>query len=117
MVAVTLAIIYLLPRLTKAVPSSLVAIIVVTAAAIAAKADVLTVGDLGEITRALPLFHLLAVPLTVETLVIVGLLESLLTASIVDEMTDTRAIRTGRSEGRGLRTASPGSSAGWPAAR
>lgn len=112
MVAATIAIIYLLPRLTKAVPSSLVAIVVITAAAIVSKADVLAVGDLGTITRALPVFHLPAVPLTVETLlvilpysltlVIVGLLESLLTASIVDEMTDTESNKDLEVKGQGI---------------
>jgi len=112
MVAATIAIIYLLPRLTKAVPSSLVAIVVITAAAIVSKADVLAVGDLGTITRALPAFHLPAVPLTLETLlvilpysltlVIVGLLESLLTASIVDEMTDTESNKDREVRGQGI---------------
>ncbi len=112
MVAATLAIIYLLPRMTKAVPSSLVAIVVLTAAAIASGVEVLTVGDLGPITRALPAFHLPAVPLTAETLliilpysltlVIVGLLESLLTASIVDEMTDTESDKDREVRGQGL---------------
>ncbi|WP_301663490.1 SulP family inorganic anion transporter [Methanoculleus frigidifontis] len=112
MVGATLAIIYLLPRLTKAVPSSLVAIVVLTAAAIASGVEVLTVGDLGSITRALPIFHLPAVPLTLDTLliilpysltlVIVGLLESLLTASIVDEMTDTESDKDREVRGQGL---------------
>ncbi len=112
MVAATIAIIYLLPRLTKAVPSSLVAILVMTAAAIAFGVDVLAVGDIGTITRALPIFHLPAVPLTAETLliilpysltlVIVGLLESLLTASIVDEMTDTASDKDREVRGQGL---------------
>ncbi|RXE55726.1 sulfate transporter [Methanoculleus taiwanensis] len=112
MVAATLAIIYLLPRVTKAVPSSLVAILVMTAAAIAFGIEVLTVGDLGAITRALPLFHLPAVPLTAETLliilpysltlVVVGLLESLLTASIVDEMTDTGSNKDREVRGQGI---------------
>jgi len=112
MVAATLVIIYLLPRLTKAVPSSLVAILVITVAAIAFRVDVLAVGDLGTITRALPIFHLPAVPLTFETLliilpysltlVIVGLLESLLTASIVDEMTDTQSDKDREVRGQGI---------------
>jgi len=111
MVAGTLAIIYLLPRFTKAIPSSLVAIIVMTAIAIGTGIHLLTVGDLGAITRALPLFHLPAVPLTAETLliilpysvtlVVVGLLESLLTATIVDEMTDTKSDRDREVRGQG----------------
>lgn len=96
LVALTIAIVHLLPRVTKAVPSSLVAIVVVTALAIGMRLDLQTVGDLGTIIRSLP-----AVPFTPETLLIilpyaamltvVGLLESLLTASIVDEMTSTRS--------------------------
>jgi len=107
LVALTIAIVHLLPRLTKAVPSSLVAIVVVTALAIGTRLDIQTVGDLGTITRSLP-----AVPLTLETLVIilpyaailtvVGLLESLLTASIVDEMTGTRSDRDREVRGQGL---------------
>lgn len=112
MVAATIAIIYLLPRVTKAVPSSLVAIIVIMAAAIASGVEFLSVGDLGSITRALPAFHLPAVPLTLDTLliilpysltlVIVGLLESLLTASIVDEMTETESDKDREVRGQGI---------------
>lgn len=112
MVAGTLAIIYGLPRLTKAVPSPLVAIIVMTAIAIFTGADLSTVGDMGKITRALPVFHLPAVPLTLETLniifpyaftlSIVGLLESLLTATIVDEMTSTRSDKNREVRGQGI---------------
>ncbi|PKL59339.1 MAG: sodium-independent anion transporter, partial [Methanomicrobiales archaeon HGW-Methanomicrobiales-4] len=112
MVAGTLAIVYILPRFTKAVPSTLVAIIIMTALAIGMNLDVLSVGDLGTITSTLPLFHLPAVPLTIETLliilpysatlVVVGLLESLLTASIVDEMTGTRGNKNREVKGQGL---------------
>ncbi|MFH0967050.1 MAG: SulP family inorganic anion transporter [Methanobacteriota archaeon] len=112
MVAGTLAIVYLLPRFTKAVPSSLVAIIVMTILAIGMNLDVLSVGDLGTITSTLPQFHLPAVPFTLETLLIifpysatlavVGLLESLLTASIVDEMTGTRGDKNREVKGQGL---------------
>ncbi|WP_436406366.1 SulP family inorganic anion transporter [Brevibacillus brevis] len=96
MLAGTLAIIYLLPRLTKAVPSALVAIIVMTVISIWAGLDVRTVGDMGEITRQLPMLHIPSVPLNLETLMIilpysfplslVGILESLMTAAILDEM-------------------------------
>ncbi len=111
MVAGTLAIVYLLPRFTKAIPSSLAAIVVMTAIAIGTGIQLLTVGDIGTITRALPVFHLPVVPISVETLliilpysvtlVIVGLLESLLTASIVDEMTDTKGDRDREVRGQG----------------
>lgn len=111
MVAGTLAIIYILPRFTKAIPSSLAAIVVMTAIVIGTGVQLLTVGDIGTITRALPVFHLPVVPISVETLliilpysvtlVIVGLLESLLTASIVDEMTDTKGDRDREVRGQG----------------
>ncbi|TKI59306.1 SulP family inorganic anion transporter [Brevibacillus antibioticus] len=112
MLAGTLAIIYLLPRLTKAVPSALVAIIVMTVISIWAGLDVRTVGDMGEITRQLPMFHLPSVPLNWETLMIilpysfplalVGILESLMTAAILDEMTDTRSNKNTEVKGQGI---------------
>ncbi len=112
LVAITIAIIFLLPRLTKAIPPALVAIIVATVLAVVFKLDVLTVGGMGEITRALPNFHLPEIPFTLDTLliilpysitlVIVGLLESLLTASIVDEMTDTPSDKDREVRGQGL---------------
>lgn len=112
MVAGSLAIIYLLPRLTKAVPSPLVAILVMTALAIFLNLDVRRVGDLGELPDALPLFALPQVPLSWETfwiilpysagLAAVGLLESLLTAQIVDDMTDTPSDKNRECTGQGL---------------
>lgn len=112
MVAVTLAIIYLLPRLTKVVPSALVAIIVMTAVAVWAGWNVKTVGDMGQITSSLPVFHFPAVPLNLETLMIVlptsftlaivGILESLLTATIVDEATDTGSDKNKEIRGQGI---------------
>ncbi len=112
MVAGTLAIIYLLPRLTKAVPSPLVAIIVITVLSVFTGAKVSTVGDMGTITRTLPMFHLPQVPVTLETLKIifpytltlsaVGLLESLLTATIVDEMTETKGDMNQEVRGQGI---------------
>ncbi|CCW19649.1 Sulfate permease [Sphingobium indicum BiD32] len=99
MVAAGLAIIYLFPRVTRAVPSPLVAILLLTAISIALSLPVNTVGDMGKLPEGLPSFALPQVPLTLETLRIilpysvtmaaVGLLESLLTAQIVDDMTDT----------------------------
>ncbi|WP_235617685.1 SulP family inorganic anion transporter [Brevibacillus brevis] len=112
MLAGTLAIIYLLPRLTKAVPSALVAIIVMTVISIWAGLDLRTVGDMGEITRQLPIFHFPSVPLNWETLMIilpysfplalVGILESLMTAAILDEMTDTRSNKNTEVKGQGI---------------
>lgn len=112
LVALTLAIIYILPRFTKAVPSTLVAIIVVTALAMFMNFGVRTVGDMGALTQALPIFALPNIPLNFETLMIilpyslalaiVGLLESLLTASIVDDMTDTDSNKNKESRGQGI---------------
>jgi SulP family sulfate permease len=112
MVAGALAIIYLLPRFTKAVPSPLVAIIVMTVLAIVFKLDVRRVGDLGDIPDSLPVFLWPQVEWTLETLRIVlpyslglaavGLLESWMTAQIVDEMTDTPSNKNRESLGQGL---------------
>jgi SulP family sulfate permease len=112
MAAATIAIILVLPRFTRAVPAPLVAIVVMTAVAIGTGLHVLSVGDLGTITRSLPAFHLPMVPFSLETLliilpysvtlVIVGLLESLLTASIIDEMTDTRSDKNREVKGQGI---------------
>lgn len=110
--ALSLAIIYILPRFTKAVPSPLVALAVMTLAAIALKLDVPTVGDMGELPATLPFFALPQVPLTVETLqiilpysltlAIVGLLASFLTAALVDELTDTPSDKNREAKGQGL---------------
>ncbi|MFC0273477.1 SulP family inorganic anion transporter [Metabacillus herbersteinensis] len=112
MVAGALAIIYILPRFTKVVPSPLVAIVVITIIAVMTGSGVRTVGDMGELTQALPIFLLPDIPLNFETLqiifpyalsiAIVGLVESLLTASIVDDMTDTESDKNKESRGQGI---------------
>lgn len=112
LVAGALAIIYILPRFTKAVPSPLVAIIVVTAIAIFTGSDVRTVGDMGELTSKLPVFLIPDIPFNFETLqiilpyslliAIVGLVESLLTATIVDELTDTESDKNKEAVGQGI---------------
>lgn len=112
MVAVGLGIIYLLPRVTKAVPSPLVAIVVLTAVAIGSNLEVPTVGDMGELPSTLPFFLLPDVPVNLETLniifpyamtmAIVGLLESLLTASLLDELTDTPSDKNQEAKGQGI---------------
>jgi SulP family sulfate permease len=112
LVAAGLAVIYLLPRLTKAVPAPLVAIVVLTALTMATGAHVRDVGDMGELPSKLPFFHVPAVPFTTATLRIiapyaaamamVGLLESLLTAAVVDEMTDTPSDKHSEAHGQGL---------------
>ncbi len=111
-VAAGLAIIYLLPLLTRAVPSPLVAIVVLTAISIWFGLDVRTVGDMGQLPADLPLFLLPDVPLTLETLwiilptsatlAVVGLLESLMTAQIVDDLTDTGSNKIRESYGQGV---------------
>lgn len=112
MVAAGLAIIYLFPRITTFVPSPLVAIIVLTIASMFWHFDVRHVGDLGELPSAPPLFLWPQVPLNLETLLIVlpyslgiaavGLLESLMTAQIVDEMTDTSSDKNREATGQGV---------------
>lgn len=100
LIAVTMAIIYLLPKVTKAIPSTLAAIMIVTMSVIFLGLDTKTVGDLGSIAGGLPSFHLPDVPFNLQTLTIifpyalilaaVGLIETLLTLNLIDEMTDTR---------------------------
>ncbi len=112
MVGVGLAVIYGLPRLTTAVPSPLVAILLLTAASIASGATVRAVGDMGTLPDGLPSLALPDVPLTWDTLRIVlpfslamaavGLLESLLTAQIVDDMTHTDSDKRRECGGQGV---------------
>ncbi|MED3580855.1 SulP family inorganic anion transporter, partial [Bacillus thuringiensis] len=111
-VAITLAIVYIVPRFIKSIPAPLIAIVLLTAIAIYMHLDLRTVGDLGAITRTLPSFFIPDVPFTFETLqiilpysialAIVGLLESLLTASIVDDMTGTDSNKNRESRGQGI---------------
>ncbi|WP_028611270.1 SulP family inorganic anion transporter [Paenibacillus harenae] len=112
LVASTLAIIYILPRFTKAVPSALVAIIIMTLITVLAGMNVSTVGDMGKITQQLPMFHIPQIEWTMETLMIilptsltlaiVGLLESLMTATIVDEATETKSDKNREVRGQGI---------------
>lgn len=111
-VAITLIIVYVVPRFFKAIPAPLIAIIVLTSASIWGQFDLGTVGDLGKITQTLPSFFIPDVPLNFETLqiifpysialAIVGLLESLLTSSIVDDMTGTDSNKNRESRGQGI---------------
>lgn len=110
--AASLGIIYLLPRLTRAVPSPLVAIVAMTGLSMWLGLDVGTVGDMGKLPDSLPVFLLPDIPLNWETLRIlvpvsvtlaaVGLLETMMTASIVDEYTDTTSHRHRECMGQGL---------------
>jgi len=112
MVAAGLAIIYLFPYLTRSVPSPLVAIVVLTVVAMTLGLDVRTVGDMGQLPDSLPIFLLPQVPLNLETLAIifpvsatlavVGLLESMMTASIVDDLTDSPSNKNREAVGQGL---------------
>lgn len=112
MTAGALAIIYGLPLLIKSVPSTLVAIVVITAIAMLLGVNVPVIGDMGIITRSLPSFSLPNLPITFETLriivpysftlALVGLTESLLTATIVDDMTDTGSNKNRESQGQGI---------------
>jgi len=100
LIAITMAIIHFLPKFTKLVPSALAAIVVVTLAVIFLGLDTRTVGDVASIAGGLPEFSIPAVPFTLETLWIilpysfilagVGLIESLLTLTLIDELTQTR---------------------------
>ncbi|MEC0300378.1 SulP family inorganic anion transporter [Peribacillus frigoritolerans] len=111
-VAITLVIVYVLPRFIKSIPAPLIAIIALTVVAIYANLDLRTVGDLGAITRSLPEFFIPNVPFTFETvaivfpyslaLAIVGLLETLLTSSIVDDMTNTDSNKNREARGQGI---------------
>jgi SulP family sulfate permease len=112
MVAVGLVIIYGLPRITRTIPSPLVCIVVLTAAAIFLGFDMRTVGDMGALPDSLPIFLWPDVPLNLETLqiifpyavtlAVVGLLESMMTATIVDDLTDTTSDRTRECVGQGV---------------
>uniref|UniRef100_UPI000C08D92A SulP family inorganic anion transporter n=1 Tax=Tepidibacter mesophilus TaxID=655607 RepID=UPI000C08D92A len=111
-VAITLLIVYILPKFIKSIPAPLIAIISLTAVSIFVNLDLRTVGDLGSITRSLPVFFVPDIPFSLETLkiifpysmalAIVGLLESLLTSSIVDDMTDTESDKNKESKGQGI---------------
>lgn len=100
LVLLTMLIIWGLPKLSKAIPAALVAILVVFGLVVVFGLDTRTIGDIASIEGGFPPFHLPAVPFNIETLAIifpyaavvagVGLIESLLTLNIVDEITETR---------------------------
>lgn len=112
LVAVGIAIIVLLPRWTRAVPAPLVAIVLLTAAVVVAGIKVPTVGDEGALPESLPSLFFPDVPLNLETLriiapyalamALVGILESLLTAKLVDDVTDTHSNKTREAWGQGV---------------
>jgi SulP family sulfate permease len=110
--AAGLAIIYLFPLATRAVPAPLVAIVVLTIACVWLGLDIRTVGDMGDLPDSLPVFLFPDIPWTLETLgillpvsatlAVVGLLESLMTAQLVEDMTDTPTDRRRESAGQGI---------------
>lgn len=115
LVGLGLAIIYLfplLPKIGKLIPSPLVCIIVISLIAVGFGIDIRTVGDMGELPDTLPVFLLPDIPLNLETLQIilpysialaaVGLLESMMTATIIDEMTDTPSDKFQECKGQGI---------------
>ncbi|WP_435527431.1 SulP family inorganic anion transporter [Microbacterium aurantiacum] len=111
MVVAGLLIMYLMPRWTKVVPAPLVAIVLLTAAAVVFVMKIPTVGDQGDLPESLPFLFIPNVPLTLETLqiiapyalavAVVGLLESLMTAKLVDDITDTHSRKTREAFGQG----------------
>ena len=118
MVAAGLAIIYLFPFITKVIPSPLICIIALTSVTLIFGFDLRTVGDMGELPSTLPVFLIPNIPLTLETLGIilpyaaavaaVGLLESLMTASIVDELTDRPSNKNQECIGQGIANTATG---------
>ncbi|HCS61531.1 MAG TPA: sodium-independent anion transporter [Microbacterium sp.] len=112
LVAAGIVIMVLMPRITKVIPGPLVSIVLVTAVVVVFALDVPTVGDEGELPRSLPELFIPNVPLSWETFTIiapfalgmalVGLLESLMTAKLVDEITDTHSRKTREAWGQGV---------------
>ncbi|WP_412564538.1 SulP family inorganic anion transporter [Thalassobius sp. MITS945101] len=118
MVAAGLGIIYTFPLLTKAVPSPLVCIVVLTGISLALGLDLRTVSDMGELPDTLPMFLIPDIPLNMETLMIilpysaavaaVGLLESLMTQNLVDDLTDTTSDKNQECIGQGVANVATG---------
>jgi len=112
LVVLTMAVIHFLPKLTKAVPSSLAAILIVSSLVIFLGLESRTVGDMASIAGSFPTLHIPMVPLTLETLQIIlpysvilaaiGLIESLLTLSLIDEITDSRGRGNKECVGQGV---------------
>ena len=112
LIALTMAIIYLLPKLTNVIPSTLAAIATVSALVIFVGIDTKTVGNMASIAGGLPQFHLPDVPMNLDTLKIIfpyslilaaiGLIESLLTLNLIDDMTQTRGKPNRASVGQGI---------------
>ncbi len=118
LIALTMAIIHFFPRLTKAVPSTLVAIVAGTVLTLLLGLNTATVGDLASIEGSLPAFHFPEVPFDLQTfkivlpyaviMALVGLIESLLTLNLVDELTETRGRPNRECIGQGVANATTG---------
>jgi SulP family sulfate permease len=118
MVAIGLVIIYGFPRVTTSVPAPLVAIGVLTIGTVVLGIEVPTVGDMGELPSSLPVLAIPQVPSSLDTLriiapvsatlAVIGLLESLLTAQLIDDMTDTRSDKDRESRGQGIANVATG---------
>ncbi|AUH01285.1 SulP family inorganic anion transporter [Prodigiosinella confusarubida] len=112
MTALGLAIIYLFPFITRSIPSPLVCIIVLTILSLSLGLDIRTVGDMGQLPDTLPVFALPDIPVNLHTLAVifpysaglaaVGLLESMMTSTIVDEMTDTSSDKNRECKAQGI---------------
>ncbi|MEO4052666.1 SulP family inorganic anion transporter [Solibacillus sp. CAU 1738] len=109
---ITVALIYVIPFIIKGIPAPLIAVVILSVVAVFFGADLKTVGDMGTITQSLPSFFIPDVPLNLETLqiilpysialAIVGLMESLLTAAILDDMTDSSSDKNKEARGQGI---------------
>ena len=112
LLAFGLAVLVFMPRFTSVVPAPLVVVVLLTATAVAMGFDIPTVGDQGELPSSLPSWFIPDVPYTLETLgiiapyafamALVGLLESLMTAKLVDDITDTHSDKTREGWGQGV---------------
>ncbi len=112
LIASTVAIIYILPKLTKAVPSTLAGIVIVSMFVFLFNIETKTVGDLGSISGGLPSFHIPQIPFNLDTFIIIfpyalilasiGLIETLLTLNLIDDMTDTRGKPNRESMAQGI---------------
>ncbi|PZX05589.1 SulP family sulfate permease [Psychrobacillus insolitus] len=109
---VTLILVYAIPRFFTAIPAPLIAIVVMTSIALISGVKLQTIGDLGTMPNSLPVFFLPDIPFNLETLIIilpyslalsiVGLLESLLTSQVLDDMTDTSSNKNKEARGQGI---------------
>lgn len=109
---ITISLVYLIPFVIKGIPSPLIAVVILTVVAIFTGGNLSTVGDMGTITTTLPTFLIPDIPLTLDTLLIilpysvalaiVGLMESLMTAQLLDEMTDNDSNKDTEARGQGI---------------